>query len=260
MNSIASRVLPMPGSPSSRTSWRLPSAGALEVLAQAVELAAAADEGGAAAGGEERRAPSGSGAGRGGGAGVGSGSGGLGALGLQQPLELGLDLRAGRDAELVAQQRAQPLVDAQGLDEVALRLAHAHQQQVAALAEGRELDQLLRGALGRRQLGAADREAGVAAQLARLEAELLEPAPRILEPRRLVAGQQPGVGQLGHAAGGLDHGRPVAAVARRERLVERRLRRVEVDGRRRRELHGALAARSRSPRGRARAAASRARR
>ena len=130
---------------------------------------------------------------------------------------------------------------AQRLDEVALRLAHAHQQQVAALAVGRELHQLLGRALGGRQLGAAQRQAGVAAQLARLQPELLEPAARILEPGRLVAGQQPGVGQLGHPPGRLDHGRPVAAVARRERLVERGLHRVEVDGGGRGELHGALA-------------------
>ena len=150
-------------------------------------------------------------------------------LGLQQTLELGLDLRPGRDAELVAQQRAQLVVHAQRLDHVALRLAHAHQEQVAALAERRPLDQLLRGPLGGRQLGAADREAGVAAQLARLQAEILQPPSRVLQPRRLVAGQQPGVGELGDAAGGLDHGRPVAAVARGERGVERRLRLVEVD-------------------------------
>ena len=129
----------------------------------------------------------------------------------------------------------------QRLDDVALCLAHAHQQQVSALAVGGELHQLLGGALGRRQLGAAHRQAGVATQLARLEAELLEPAARILEPRRLVARQQPGVGQFGHTARGLDHRRPVAAVARGERLVERGLRAVEVHGGGRRELHGALA-------------------
>ena len=183
----------------------------------------------------------GRGAPRGSGAGAAGAGGGRGALGLQQPLELGLDLRPGGDAELVAQQRAQLVVHAQRLDEVALRLAHAHQQQVAALAERRPLDQLLRGPLGRRQLGAADRQAGVAAQLARLQAEILQPPPRVLEPRRLVSGQQPGVGQLGDAAGGLDHGRPVGAVARRERGVERRLRLVEVHLRLGQELHGPLA-------------------
>ena len=94
------------------------------MLAQALELFPAADERRAAAGGEE------------GGVGVELWSGGRGGgwrrgvspLGVQQPLELRLDLRPGRDAELVAQQRAQPLVYAQRLDEVALRLAHAHQQ------------------------------------------------------------------------------------------------------------------------------------
>ena len=224
MNSIASRVLPIPGSPSSSTSWRLPSVARSRYWrrrsssprrpTKAAPLRVAKKRAG------RRRCAAAAG---GGGAGAGAGAG-SGALGLQHPLELGLHLRAGGDAQLVAQQRAQPLVHAQRLDEVALRLAHAHQQQVAALAVGRELHQLLRGALGGRQLGAADRQARVAAQLARLQPELLEPAPRILEPGRLVAGQQPGVGQLGHAAGGLDHGRPVAAVARRERLVERGLR------------------------------------
>ena len=166
---------------------------------------------------------------------------GLSPLGLQQPLELGLDLRPGRDAELVAQQRAQPLVDAQRLDEVALRLAHAHQQQVAALAEGRQLHQLLGRPLGVRELGAAHRQAGVGAQLARLQAELLQPPPRLLEPRRLVAGQQPGVGEGGDLSGALDHGRPVAAVAGREGGIERGLGGVEVDGGGGRELDGALA-------------------
>ena len=178
----------------------------------------------------------------GGGGATGSGAGrGLRALGLEQPLELGLHLGAGGDAQLVPQQRAQLLVHAQRLDEVALRLAHAHQQQVAALPVGRELHQLLRRALGGRQLGAADRQARVTAQLARLQPELLEPAPRVLEPGRLVAGQQAGVGRLGHPPRRLDHGRPVAAVARRERLVERGLHGVQVDGGGGGELHGALA-------------------
>ena len=167
--------------------------------------------------------------------------GGLGLLGLEQALELGLHLRAGGDAELVAQQRPQPVVHAQRLDEVALRLAHAHQQQVAALAERRALDQLVGGALGLGQLGAAEREARVALQLARLQPEVLEPPPRVLEPRRLVAGQQAGVGELGDARGRLDDRRPVAAVARRERGVERRLGLLEVDAGDRRELHRPLA-------------------
>ena len=175
---------------------------------------------------------------------AGGGSrGGLGlrALGLQHPLELGLDLRSGRDPQLVAQQRPQPLVDAQRLDQVALRLAHAHQQQVAALAVGRELHQLSRRALGLGQLGAAHGQPGITSKLARLQPDILEPPPRVLEPRGLVTGEQPGVGQLGHAAAGFDHGRPVAAVARRECAVEGRLRLVEVDRGGARELHGALA-------------------
>ena len=239
MNSIASRVLPIPGSPSSRTSWRLPSVARSRYWRRRSSSPRRPTKAPPLRVAKKAWLPSGCAARRRrGGRRLGRG---LRALGLQHPLELGLDLRAGGDAELVAQQRAQPLVDAQRLDEVALRLAHAHQQQVAALAEGRELHQLLGGALGRRQLGAADRQAGVAAQLARLQPELLEPAPRILEPGRLVAGQQPGVGKLGDAAGGLDDGRPVAAVACREGLVERGLRLVEVDGGGRGELHGALA-------------------
>ena len=84
--------------------------GALEVVAQPLELAAAADERRAAAGGEERVSLVGDAGGRGfGGCGGGVGVG-LRLLGLQQPLELGLHLRPGRDAELVAQQRAQLVV------------------------------------------------------------------------------------------------------------------------------------------------------
>ena len=149
---------------------------------------------------------------------------------------------------------------AQRLDEVALRLAHAHEQQVAALAERRSLDQVLRSPLGLRQLGAAEREPGIALQLARLQPELLEPPPRLLEPRRLVAGEQPGVGEPGHAAGGLGDGRPVRGVARGERGVERRLGLFEVDLRDRRQLHRPLAGVLDHAGADARGAASRARR
>jgi hypothetical protein len=161
-------------------------------------------------------------------------------LGLQQPLELGLDLRAGRHAELVAQQRPEPLMHAQRLDEVALRLAHAHQQQVAALAELGTLDDLLCRPLGESELGAAERQPRVAAQLARLQPVLLQPAARLVEPARLVAGKESRVGGRGDAVRRLRDRRPVTPVARRERLVDRGLHGVEVHARVRRELHGAL--------------------
>ena len=132
-------------------------------------------------------------------------------------------------------------MDAQRLDDVALCLAHPHQQQVAALAERRALDELGGGALGVGELGAAEGEAGVAAQLERLQAVLLEPAARVLQPRRLVAGQQPGVGGGRHLVGGLDHVGPLTGIARRERAVERGLDVVEVNLRDRDQLHGALA-------------------
>ena len=131
-------------------------------------------------------------------------------------------------------------MDAQRLGEVALGLAHAHQQQVAALAERRAVDQLLRRALGGRELGAAERQAGVPAQLARLQAELLEPAARILEPGGLVAGQQPRVGERLGAARGLDDRAPVGAVAGGEGRLQRRLGAVEIDLGVRRELHRPL--------------------
>ena len=206
--------------------------------AQALELAAPADERRAAAGGEE--ALPGLGVGRRRRGGRGRRRRRLGALGLQHALELGLHLRPRRDAQLLAQQRPQALVHPQRLGEVALGLAHAHQQQVAALAERRAVDQLLRGALRGGELGAAERQPGVAPQLARLQPELLEPAARVLQPGRLVAGEQPGVRERLGAAGGLDDRAPVGAVAGGERRVQRRLGGVEVDLGAGRELHGAL--------------------
>ena len=233
----------MPGSPSSSTSWRWPSAARAKS-----SVSRRARRGGrrTAAAARWRRTRSSSSAGGPAAAadGGGAGAGGrlLRLLGLQQPLELGLDLRAGRDAELVAQQRAQPVVHAQRLDEVALRLAHPHQQQVAALAERRALDQLGGGALGvapaRRR-----RARGPRRRAARAPAGRGPPAaaagPPATAPRSRAAARRRRA--VGHLVGGLDHVGPLTGVARRERAVERGLDVVEVNLRDRDQLHGALA-------------------
>ena len=134
MNSIASRVLPIPGSPSSSTSWRLPSVARSRYSrrrsssprrptnAAPLRVAKKPRPSVCSAARARRRRPA---------AGAGAASE---RSAFSSRSNSACTCGPGDDAELVAQQRAQPLVHAQRLDEVALRLAHAHQQQVAALA------------------------------------------------------------------------------------------------------------------------------
>ena len=117
-------------------------------------------------------------------------------LGVQQPLVGGERVGRRRGSELVAQQRAQALEDAQPLGDVALAVERLHQQHVARLAVGLGLDQAARRPLDRGQLSAAHHQAGAADDLQRLEPEVVELAPPRLQPVDLDAGQQPAAGDV----------------------------------------------------------------
>ena len=69
----------------------------------------------------------------------------------QQPLVQRPHRLAGRRAELVAQQHAQPLVGGQRLRDLAARRQRLHQQPVAGLAQRRRRDQLARPPARRRR-------------------------------------------------------------------------------------------------------------
>ncbi len=121
--------------------------------------------------------------------------GGRGLPGREQALVERGDLRRRRRPQLVAQQHAQLVVDAQRLGDVAARGERLHQRAVGGLAVGLARDQGARRALGRRQLArpepqrrARERLQGVGVQRLELPAALLDPAPgqlgqqRALEP------------------------------------------------------------------------------
>ena len=98
--------------------------------------------------------------------------------------------RAWGGPQLVAQAPSQPLVDEQGLGGVAARVERLHQQPVPALAVRRALDQGPRGALGRVELAAPDRDACPADELERSDEDFLQPAALGVDPRRLLARQE----------------------------------------------------------------------
>ena len=98
------------------------------------------------------------------------------------------ELGTGRDAELVAQQAAQLLVDAQRLGDVAGRRERLHQQPVAALAVRRARDQLARGGL------AAD-------ALERRQPQLLDLLAPLARPRGVDVREEAGADQLQCRAG-----------------------------------------------------------
>ena len=137
------------------------------------------------------------------------------------------DVRRGRGAELVAQQDAQAVVDAQRLGDVAARRQQLHQHRVAGLAIGLALDQGARRAVGGRQLAAAqpqrrpgERLERVGVQPVELGALLVDPAPGELREQRAleqldrlvrpsggaarVAGRQRRLGVPRRFAGGID--------------------------------------------------------
>lgn len=64
------------------------------------------------------------------------------------------------DSQLLSKHDAQPVVDSQRLCDVPRAFERLHQNPVPGLAEGSELDELIRGGRGLRQLRPADGEAG----------------------------------------------------------------------------------------------------
>ncbi len=166
-------------------------------------------------------------------------------------------------AELVAEQRPQPVEHAQRLGDVAARGERLHQQHVAGLAVGLGLDQRPRRALGRLQLRAAHQQAGAADDLERLLPDVLELAPRGFEPHRLSAREQPAAGDVERHLGERPRPAGVAGVERLERARDLGRGRLHVDphrlgqrqdqlvatGKRRRPQRGAQAREQRPQRG-----------
>ena len=118
----------------------------------------------------------------------------------QQPLVEGDQRRAGRAAELLAQQDAHVLVDAQRLVDVAAHAQDLHQRGARGLAVGLSRDGGARGLLGFRPGGAAQSRADRRQRLERLGAQIGEPAAERVDPRRLEPRQQPPLGDLGRLA------------------------------------------------------------
>ena len=94
-----------------------------------------------------------------------------------------LDGLGGRaDAQLVAKALTQRLVHEQGLGAIAAHGMDLHQQAGPAFTEGRQLDQPLRRAFGRRKLAASDVHGGEAGELQGANAERVEPTPSRRHP------------------------------------------------------------------------------
>lgn len=74
---------------------------------------------------------------------------------------------ARRNAEFVAQQRSQPLVDAQRFRAVARASERVHKEAVATLPIRRAGDKLASGSLGRGELGTANAKASLGIALQR---------------------------------------------------------------------------------------------
>src|SRR5919106_6867411 len=114
--------------------------------------------------------------------------------------------RARRDAELVTQEAAQALVDADRLGGVVARRERLHQEAVAALPERREFDERAGRALGCRQLRAPHGVASRGDALERSQAHVLEPAAALLDPGGVLPGQEAAVGDAERGT----RGRPCA--------------------------------------------------
>ena len=92
--------------------------------------------------------------------------------------------RAGRDPELVAEQEAQAVVDAQRLCDVPALRERLHQDQVAGLAERGQLDQLARTIRGLRQRRSAESEPGRCEALEPAQPNVVEASPPFVQPGR----------------------------------------------------------------------------
>ena len=147
------------------------------------------------------------------GAGVAPGSGASGCS-SSRPASAVSGRRRGQ-AQLLAQQPAHLVVDAQRLGDVAARRVRLHQQRVRALAIRLAVDQLARAPLRRRQVLAAEPQRRPRAGLEQRGVRLDEIAAAILDPRRRHARQQRPARDLQAGGGDLERGARVAGGERR---------------------------------------------
>lgn len=124
--------------------------------------------------------------------------------------------RSRRDAELLAQDGAGLLVDAERLRHLAACGERLHEHAVGGLAEWVVIDEASRGPLGAGQLGAAEPQAGCGVGLQRLLPRVIEPASPPVEPRKVVLARQKRAGGdvLGTTASRASRGRPAVAALR----------------------------------------------
>src|SRR5438034_10930111 len=122
-------------------------------------------------------------------------------------------------AELVPQQRAQPLVELQRLGAVSLYFEDVHQQPVAGLAVRRRSDQRSRRTGSGVDFAAADLEAGLRDELERMQVEILEPSAPVVDPLRLLPGEERAAADVLRDACGPIGGDRVASRRRRLRHV-----------------------------------------
>ena len=175
----------MPASPASSTSWLAPVIASPQHSLEQVQLARAADQRVAVERGGERDRPGDDGDPR-----ARREPPAPGASPRRIALVRGQHGRAGRGAELVAQQDPQLLERAQRLGRVAGRLVHLHQQPVRGLAERRRRDRGAGGLLGGAQLAPALAQAGLGERLQRAHAQAVELAPELVHPRAVAVGQE----------------------------------------------------------------------
>ena len=97
---------------------------------------------------------------------------------------------AGGDPELCSEQDAQAVVDTKRFCDVPSSLERLHQNQMAALAKGSELDQMSRTVDRLRQLRPAMPRLAVARTLQAAQPNVLQASAPILQPGRVVARQQ----------------------------------------------------------------------
>src|SRR3954462_14566279 len=122
-----------------------------------------------------------------------------------------VDRGAGRDAELVAEHRACALVHGERFGHVAARGEGLHEQAVTGLAERVVLEQAARRALGARDLGAAESQAGGGVRFQCAVERVVESSPPQVQPWKVVVvGQQRARGHVPRAEGSAPGARPVA--------------------------------------------------
>src|SRR5918995_3043213 len=133
----------------------------------------------------------------------------------------GLDVVAGRDAQVVAQALTQRVVDEQRLGDVPTRREDLHQEAMAALAVRREGGQGASGALGEVELPGAQAQAGGGEGLQGAKLNLLERATLLVDPARFEAGEEPAPGHVDGYVRGNPGASPLALRDRRVGAVDR---------------------------------------